>query len=437
MSNPWNNASDDMFKTNQETKVTAKPAAKQQKQGKPDPTKKVFEVVDTEESKDVDMAPAHQQISEFKPKRDYIKTDAVSYIKTSEDGFQGEAKDWFDDAEFKKQLVKDMAHDDKQDYYFGSYSHFNIHEEMIKDRVRTESYQAAIEGNPEDFKDKIVLDIGCGTGILSLFAARAGAKHVIGVDNADIAYYAQEIVKANGYEDKITIIKGKMEEVELPFPKVDIIISEWMGYFLLYESMLDSVLWARDKYLSPGGKILPDKCRMYLAAIEDQDYKREKETFWDNVYGFKMNCLTPAVMVEPLVDTINPRVIVSSPCKIYEFDINHVTKEELDFCVQYSLTMNRKDKIHGIVGWFDIEFGNLNNVVHFSTGPRAEYTHWKQTVFYFKGHYNVKQGDKLEGSIACRKSQQNFRELDIKVSYHFTNIETGQQKNSYNLYKLR
>lgn len=88
------------------------------------------------------------------------------------------------------------------------------------------------------------MDIGCGTGILSLFAARAGAKQVIGVDNADIVHYAREIVKANGFEDVVTILQGKMEEVVLPVEKVDIIISEWMGYFLLYESMLDCVLWA-------------------------------------------------------------------------------------------------------------------------------------------------------------------------------------------------
>lgn len=67
------------------------------------------------------------------------------------------------------------------------------------------------------------------------------------------------------------MIKGKLEEIELP-SKVDIIISEWMGYFLLYESMLDSVLYARDKYLVPGGKILPDIFTMHLAAIEDSEY---------------------------------------------------------------------------------------------------------------------------------------------------------------------
>ena len=74
----------------------------------------------------------------------------------------------------------------------------------------------------------------------------------------------------------ITLVKGKLEDTELPIQQFDIIISEWMGYFLLYESMLDTVLEARDRYLKPGGLIFPDHATMYLAAIEDQDYKEEK-----------------------------------------------------------------------------------------------------------------------------------------------------------------
>ena len=99
------------------------------------------------------------------------------------------------------------------DYYYGSYSHFYIHEEMLKDTVRTTSYQRAIEDNPQDFKDKIVLDIGAGTGILSIFAARAGAKHVYAIENAEIALFAKEIVRKNKLDDKITVLKGKMEEI--------------------------------------------------------------------------------------------------------------------------------------------------------------------------------------------------------------------------------
>ena len=134
------------------------------------------------------------------------------------------------------------------DYYFDSYSHFGIHEEMLKDSVRTRAYQRAILGNKHLFDGKVVLDVGCGTGILCMFAAQAGAKHVYGVDMAGIIVQAREIVAENGFADRITLIQGKMEDVALPVQQVDIIVSEWMGYFLIYESMLDTVLYARDKW---------------------------------------------------------------------------------------------------------------------------------------------------------------------------------------------
>ena len=105
---------------------------------------------------------------------------------------------------------------------------------------------------------------------------KAGAKHVIGVDLSTIIVKAREIVARNGMADKITLLQGKMEEVTLPFDKVDIIVSEWMGYFLLYESMLDTVLFARDKYLKKDGLIFPDKAYLHLAGIEDGEYKEEK-----------------------------------------------------------------------------------------------------------------------------------------------------------------
>lgn len=98
---------------------------------------------------------------------------------------------------------------------------------------------------------------------------------------SSIIQKAKMIVEANGLSSKITLLQGKMEEVELPLQhmvdgKVDIIVSEWMGYFLLYESMLDTVLYARDKYLQPGGKIYPDKATIYMAGIEDGEYKEDK-----------------------------------------------------------------------------------------------------------------------------------------------------------------
>ena len=106
---------------------------------------------------------------------------------SDEEGFTGGPKTWFNDEEFKKQFAGNMDYKEGADSYFSSYSHFGIHEEMLKDEVRTRSYMLACINNKEQFAGKVVLDIGCGTGILSIFAARAGAKHVYGIDNAEIA----------------------------------------------------------------------------------------------------------------------------------------------------------------------------------------------------------------------------------------------------------
>merc|ERR1719264_1367501 len=178
---------------------------------------------------------------------------------------------------------------------------------MLKDKVRTGTYQKAILSNPHLFKDKIVLDIGCGTGILCLFAAKAGAKHVYGIEMAGIAHNARKIIEENGYSDRITVIKGKVEEIELPskVKKVDIIISEWMGYFLLYESMLNTVLYARDKWLVEDGLMFPDKARIYVAAIEDAKYKYDKFDWWTDVYGIDMSNMRDLAILEPVVDIVN------------------------------------------------------------------------------------------------------------------------------------
>ena len=74
----------------------------------------------------------------------------------------------------------------------------------------------AIVNNPHLFRGKIVLDVGCGTGILSMFAAKAGAKHVYGVDCSTILHTAKQIIKDNGFEEQITLIQAKMEDLELP-----------------------------------------------------------------------------------------------------------------------------------------------------------------------------------------------------------------------------
>lgn len=304
-----------------------------------------------------------------------------------------------------------------RDYYADSYAHFGIHEEMLKDKVRTLSYRSAIVNNAHLFKDKTVLDVGCGTGILSMFAAKAGAKQVVGIDMSNIIDQAVKIVAANGLSDVITLVKGKLEEAVLPIQEFDIIISEWMGYFLLYESMLDTVLLARDKYLKPGGLIFPDHAMLYLAAIEDQEYKEEKINFWDDVYGFDYSCIKDIALREPLVDTVELKSVVSNPYLIKHIDLTTAKKEDLDFTAAFELKATRNDYVHAFLAWFDVSFDCTHKKVQFSTGPHAKYTHWKQTVFYTPSTLTISEGQSIKGTLKCSPNARNNRDLDITIGY--------------------
>jgi type I protein arginine methyltransferase len=132
---------------------------------------------------------------------------------------------------------------------------------------------------------------------------------------------------------------------------VDIIISEWMGYFLLYESMLDCVLWARDKYLTPDGHLFPDRAVMYVSSIEDEEYRQSKIDFWDDVYGVDMNCIKKWALKEPLIDSVESKAINSLSCPILDINLKTVKVEELNFASHFQLKITRDDSVHAIIGW--------------------------------------------------------------------------------------
>ncbi|KAM7487941.1 hypothetical protein LguiB_025425 [Lonicera macranthoides] len=371
--------------------------------------------------------------------------------------------------------------------YFQSYSH---------DRVRTETYRNAILQHQNFITGKVVVDVGCGTGILSIFCAQAGAKRVYAVDASEIALQANEVVKANNLSDTVIVLHGRVEvgfhdqanmkllanEIEvgdLKIPskivfellslsyvdevdvvideKVDVIISEWMGYMLLYESMLGSVITARDRWLKPGGLILPSTATLYMAPVTHPDRYTESIDFWRNVYGIDMSAMLPlakqCAFEEPSVETITGENVLTWPHVVKQVDCYTITIHELEsVTTRFKFQSMMRAPFHGFAFWFDVEFSgpvifpvnsdapssvngssshnqptdgnnqrkkraNPNEALVLSTAPEDPPTHWQQTLIYFYDPIEVEQDQLIEGSVTLSQSRENRRFMNIHLEY--------------------
>ena len=336
---------------------------------------------------------------------------------------------------FSDIISKSESKTEQLDYYFDSYSYMDIHQEMLSDVVRTEAYRDSMYKNKHLFKDKIVMDIGCGTGILSMFAAKSGAKHVYAIEMADVYKVAREIIDKNGYSEKITVLHGKVEEVKLPVEKVDIIVSEWMGYLLLFEGMFDSVLWARDKYLAPGGMLFPDRAVIKLAGLDDLKFNSQKRQMYYNQFNCNLSRMNEFLLLEPLVDICNSDAILTNECVIADIDLMSCTLADLDFCSGYKLNVLKQGFISGVVSWFDVYFSYGKRPVVLSTSPFEKDTHWKQGIMYFQTDLPVEENDEILGSVIFSKCKVNFRDLDIKLSYKLKNRQVEIAKEQFYIFK--
>ena len=232
---------------------------------------------------------------------------------------------------------------------------------MIKDYVRTATYRRAfLEHSEEVFKGKVVLDCGAGTGILSLFAIQAGAAKVYAVDASNIIQHAEKVIAANNLSDKVVCIQSKIEDLDLP-EKVDVIISEWMGYFLIYESMLQSVIYARDKFLKPEGIMFPSHCRIHMAPLSASELFDDRSLYWNNVWGFDFSPLidyaTWCNFRYPLIEQIDTSNIIGPAIVIKTINTKTVTKEEIEYSfAQFKVRVDRSSVLHGFAAWFDVSF---------------------------------------------------------------------------------
>jgi protein arginine N-methyltransferase 1 len=159
--------------------------------------------------------------------------------------------------------------------YFCSYAYLYHQKQMLMDHVRMRAYHSAIISNKQLFQGKTVLDVGTGSGVLAIWCAQAGAAKVFAVEYTDMALHARKLVEANGLSHIVEVIQSSVEDLQLPC-QVDIIVSEWMGYILLRESMLDSVIRARNRWMKPEGSMFPSHATMYFSAISYEDDREGK-----------------------------------------------------------------------------------------------------------------------------------------------------------------
>ncbi|KAF7806356.1 protein arginine N-methyltransferase PRMT10 [Senna tora] len=310
--------------------------------------------------------------------------------------------------------------------YFCTYSFLYHQKDMLSDRVRMNAYYNAVFQNKHHFNGKAVLDVGTGSGILAIWSAQAGARKVYAVEATKMSEHARALVKANNLEHVVEVIEGSMEDITLP-EKVDVIISEWMGYFLLRESMFDSVICARDRWLKPTGVMYPSHARMWIAPVKTGlldhkvgDYHSAMDDWYNFVddtktyYGVDMNT--------SMWNNLQPHQIIGTAAVIKEIDCLTATVDDIkEVRSNFSLSITVENtKLCGFGGWFDVHFRGRSEdpavqEIELTTAPSINYnTHWGQQVFLLHPPPRVTNGDTLNISFFMNRSKENHRLMEAE-----------------------
>ncbi|KAJ8613497.1 hypothetical protein CTAYLR_002169 [Chrysophaeum taylorii] len=347
---------------------------------------------------------------------------------------------------------------------FGVYYARLLHQQnMLQDSVRTDLYRRAIVMNDVDFEGRVVLDVGSGTGILSFFAAQAGAGRVYAVEASGMADKAARLVgsRANAHlaryaaharsplfvnsvdpsalqagDLRIFVVKGKVENVSLP-ESVDVIVSEPLGFMLVHERMLEALVAARDRFLAPGGLMFPTTGAIQVLPITDVALWNEqaaKASFWrsDNFYGVDLTDLYDQALDEyfsqAVVGYFSPDAAVADHPASKLFDFRTLSIPELRaFDIPLDFVATKTAVIHGLGCWFEAVFHGSKEVLALSTGPTSPGTHWYQCRLLFRRPIAVNATQRLDGRITATVNDRLSYDLLVTLHLQGTDISTTQR----------
>lgn len=233
---------------------------------------------------------------------------------------------------------------------------------MIADRVRLDAYTEALRRAVRS--GSVVVDLGAGTGIMTLLACRFGAGRVFAIEPGEIIQVAREVVAANGFSDRVEFLQQLSTEVTLP-ARADVVVSDLRGVLPLYQQHLPAIADARRRFLAPGGTLIPRSDTLWAAPVEATDFY---ETF-------VAPGPTNGVDLEPArrracnlfsKARVSPQQLLAEPFCWATLDYSVV--ESPDVAADLRFSVSRAGTAHGLLLWFD---SVLADGAAFSNSPAA------------------------------------------------------------------
>ena len=264
---------------------------------------------------------------------------------------------------------------------------------MVADQERVRAYAAALEKAVRP--GSVVLDIGAGTGILSLLACKFGARHVYAVEPSEAISLAADLARANGLESRIQCIRGLSTEIDLP-EKADVIVSDLRGVLPLFERHIPSILDARLRFLAPSGTLIPQKDVIWTAIVETPEAYEGLVRPW--VSGrFNLNMAPASEFFTNRWQKLRagPEQLLTEACRWATIDYNTLISP--DVIADMEFKARRNGVAHGFISWFD---AILNDDIGFSNAPGKPELIYGSGFFPWPNPVELEAGDTI--SITLR-----------------------------------
>ena len=250
---------------------------------------------------------------------------------------------------------------------------FDFHQSMLVDEIRTTGYHRAIAEvvQPGD----IVLDIGAGTGLLSLLALTAGAEHVYAIERGPIIEVARRIVRRNGVDDRVSFIRGWSTEVDLPV-RADVLVTETIGNLGFDEGILSWSADARARLLTPQARMVPRSLRLVAAPVETPRDHRDVNRWYEPLLTYDFSPLSDLAASNMIWVDLSPAALFSDPVVLASVDLSSRGEDTIGGTA--TVTARRDAIVHGIGCWFEAV---LAPGITIGNAPPTPVPSWSQAFF--------------------------------------------------------